>query len=240
MVDELPLKILWDRWTTAVATCPLVDRVSRPALLPHLRAVDAAQQSDLPHTLALSGIPATDQDARTALTAAGPGAVAAGWPAPPPGVEGRTENAIAGYAEALLEARLAILRLLQGARPETVLAQNLASWRNLMVGEEVAGPDDVLPSSVWTAAEQQPSWAARGILLHLALWRARPWPSGTGRTARLVMNTLIAAAGHRWLVIPGTRRQEYDFTITVACDTGDARPFCHLLAACADDDASAT
>ena len=92
-----------------------------------------------------------------------------------------------------------------------------------------------LRSSIWSAAEQQPSWVARGVLLHLAVHRARPWPTGVGRTARLLMNTLVAAAGHRWLSIPAARRQEYDFTVAVALGTGDAGPFCRLLVSCADD-----
>ena len=75
---------------------------------------------------------------------------------------------------------------------------------------------------------------ARGILLHLAVHRARPWPTGIGRAARLLMNTLVAAAGHSWLSIPGSRRQEYDFAVAVAVGTGDAGPFCRLLADCAE------
>jgi len=238
MVEELPLKILWDRWTTAVAACPLVERVSRPSLLPHLRAVDEAQEADATHTLALSGIAATSGAVRSALSAAGPRAVAAGWPAALPGaatVAARLNPALTGYAEALLEARLAMLLLLQGSAPETLLAQNLNSWRILITGEEVTYEPNAVPSSIWSAAEGQSSWVARGILLHLALHRARPWSTGTGRTARLLMNTLVAAAGHPWLSIPGTRRNEYRATVDAALLTGDAAPFCRLLAACAGD-----
>ena len=70
-----------------------------------------------------------------------------------------------------------MLLMLQGSAPEALLAQNLNYWRNLITGEEVAYEPNSLLSSIWSAAEGQPSWVARGILLHLALHRARPWPT---------------------------------------------------------------
>jgi hypothetical protein len=47
------------------------------------------------------------------------------------------------------------------------------------------------------------------------------------------MNTLVAAAGHAWIGIPGTLRAAYADAVAQAVTTGDAGPFCTLLAMCA-------
>lgn len=242
MADMLPLKILWDRWATAVSTCPLVVRVSRPPLLPHLRAVDTAQELDAVESLALAGVATDSSEIRAALAASGTRAAAAGWPAALPAAEpdtGAPAGAVIGYAAALLECRLAMLELLQGGSPEAILAQHVNRWLDLIVRKEDTDSAEIVPASAWTAAEAQPSWVARGILLHLAVHRQRPARPGTGRTARLLMNTLVAAAGHDWVRIPGALRTAYDDAVARGLADGDARPFCTLLTLCADRDRQA-
>ncbi len=86
---------------------------------------------------------------------------------------------------------------------------------------------------MWELAAAEPAWDVRALLLHLAVLWIRPWPGANARLARLLLNTLRSAAGHRWLVIPATRRGTYLAACAAACRDGDARPFAGLVAAVA-------
>ena len=83
---------------------------------------------------------------------------------------------------------------------------------------------------MWELAAAEAAWDLRALLLHLAVLWIRPWPAANGRLARLLLNTLRSAAGHRWLTVPPAERRRYAEACAAACATGDAAPFAALVA----------
>lgn len=257
------LAALWDRWREHLR--PLA-ATARPALLPHLRAADQDQAVDVALTLGLSGFAVPVRAAASALAAAGPAAHLEGWPAavPPPdpdpaasraGVAADALAALDGWVGALVQARIATLRLLQGTPPGQLLPEVVPAWHEALVRPAVAAglvpavraagprlffrdgapaPAAVAPcvARMWALAAAEPAWDVRALLLHLAVLWIRPWPGANGRLARLLLNTLRCAGGHRWLVLAPDRRVAYR-EACAAARAGDARPFAGLVAAAA-------
>lgn len=255
------LAALWQRWRSDLH--PLA-ATARPALLPHLRAVDQDQAIDVPIALALSGFAVPGRAAASALAAAGPAAHLAGWPAPVPppdpdptasrsGVDTAALAALDGWVAALVQARIAMLRLLQGTDPDALLPKAVPGWHEALVRPAVAAglvpplraggprlyhregspaPAVVAPcvDRMWKLAAAEPAWDLRALLLHLAVVWIRPWPGANGRLARLLLNTLRSAAGHRWLVVPAAGHTTYAAACAAAA-AGDGRPFAGLVAA---------
>jgi hypothetical protein len=257
------LSALWAAWRPSARRLAVT---VRPALLPHLRAVDRDQVDDLPATLALSGFRVTPSAVTAALAAGGTRAHAEGWPGPVPtpiadpagarrGVDAAALAALDGWVAALTGSRLATLAMLQGTPPADVLPTAAPALREALVGPAIAAglvpamraegprrhslpgapdPEEIAAclARLWECAEREPAWDVRAALLHLGVLWIRPWPGANGRAARLLLNTLRAAAGHRWLVIPPARAGVYTAAVEAARDAGDAEPFCRLVHAC--------
>ena len=235
-----PLTVLWPRWRDVLAEAPDLQRVVSPPLLPHLRSVDEAQLADTIQTLALDGSNFTRRQIRTALDSRALEVSAAGWPGPltPLEMGGQapertTDVALGDYAHALSESRLTILELLQGAEAVATLAAVYPRWRRSCDGERpVSDRSEAADlAGMWDLTAREGNWNLRAALLHLAVWRLESPARGAGRLARLVMNTVRAAAGHSWLSIPMDRVDPYRHAVAAALDEGDARPWAHLLAA---------
>ncbi len=140
------LAALWRGWR------PELDRLAataRPALLPHLRAVDHDQSVDIPFTLALSGFAVPVRAVASALGAIGPEAHLEGWPAamapadPDPsasrgGVDTAALAALDGWVGALVHSRIAILHLLQGAPAVDLLRVVVPRWHGALAQPAVA------------------------------------------------------------------------------------------------------
>lgn len=257
------LTALWERWTTALR--PLA-ATARPSLLPHLRAADQDQAVDVPFTLALSGFTLPVRAVASALGDAGAAAHLEGWPAavaprdPDPaasraGVDAAALAALDGWVGALVQSRIAVLRLLQGEDADDLLPGAVPGWHEALVRPAVAAglvpairaggprlfhadglppPRAVVPclERMWQLAAGEPAWDLRALLLHLACLWIRPWPGANARLARLLLNTLRCAAGHRWLVLRPDPAGSYAAACAAAA-AGDAAPFARLVAAAA-------
>jgi len=68
------------------------------------------------------------------------------------------------------------------------------------------------------------------FMAHLEFVSIHPFDDGNGRTARLLMNTLLLRAGCVPLMIDPEDRPDYIDTIETYQTTGDAEPFLELLA----------
>jgi len=215
-----------------------VNRVVRPQLLPHLRTIDEAQISDAVRTLELDGFIFTLQQVLAAMVPGAPRVVDAGWPGPLPRPavganvpDGPHDTTLNDYADALCISRLTILELLQGAEAVTTLVAAYPRWRSCVAGEAptTAGAPTKDLAVMWELAAQEENWGVRAALLHLAVWRLEASAPGVGRLARLVMNTVRAAAGHTWLSLPPDLDDDYRRAVTSALTHGDAGPWAQLL-----------
>ena len=234
-----PLPRLWKAWRTALGECSALTRVARPSLLPHLREVDTAQLADVRHTLGLDGHEVTTAHAAAYMARRAPKAAAAGWPGPVPPLEvttapmraGSDRAALGAYASAMTHSRLTILDLLQGAEAVTTLAAVYPALRVRCLGLAQCESRGPVPETavMWDLGGAEENWALRAALLHLAVWRCESPSRGTGRLARLVMNTVRAAAGHPWLTVSAERGPEYESAVSAALDDGDAGLWAALI-----------
>ena len=77
-------------------------------------------------------------------------------------------------------------------------------------------------------AEIEP--AARVVLGHFLFVYIHPYRDGNGRIARFLMNTMMAAGGYPWTIIPVEERGAYMAALESASVNQDIRPFAALVA----------
>ena len=76
--------------------------------------------------------------------------------------------------------------------------------------------------------EQEP--AVRVVLGHFFFVYIHPYMDGNGRTARFLMNVMLAAGGYPWIVIPVEMRNQYFSALEMASTQQNIRPFTKFLA----------
>ena len=76
----------------------------------------------------------------------------------------------------------------------------------------------------------------RIVLGHFFLVFVHPFQDGNGRTARFLMNVMMAASGFPWLVIKVDDRDKYMASLEAASVDGDIRPFSEFIAASMERD----
>lgn len=69
----------------------------------------------------------------------------------------------------------------------------------------------------------------QAVLGHWLLGYIHPFPDGNGRTARFMMNALLAAGGYPWTVVRFEERERYLAALDMASLSGDVTEFSHLL-----------
>ena len=74
--------------------------------------------------------------------------------------------------------------------------------------------------------------AVRVVLAHFIFVYIHPYIDGNGRIGRLLMNTMLAAGGYSWLVIPVEKRAAYMSALECASVKEDIVPFTQFLAQC--------
>ncbi|MBC7461666.1 MAG: Fic family protein [Thermoleophilia bacterium] len=78
------------------------------------------------------------------------------------------------------------------------------------------------------AAEE--SAAVRSVLGHWMMGYIHPFPDGNGRTARFMMNSMLASGGYPWTVVETGARGDYLAALEAASVDGDIKPFASFLA----------
>lgn len=171
----------------------------------------------------------------------------------------RNALAARGYWEAFQEVRRSVERVLAGENPGLVVEQDHAGWYRALIAPEVAaglrrpaelagyrrGPvrirnsrhippraealGDLLPAFFdLLTAESDP--AARVVLGHFVFVYIHPYADGNGRIGRFLMNTMLAAGGWPWLVVPVERRDAYMAALERASVEGEIGELAGFLA----------
>lgn len=71
--------------------------------------------------------------------------------------------------------------------------------------------------------------AVRVVLGHFVFVYIHPYMDGNGRIGRFLMNTMMAAGGYPWTIIPLARRAEYMASLESASVKHDIKPFAEFL-----------
>jgi len=115
-------------------------------------------------------------------------------------------------------------------------ASQLAGYRNgpvyirrsIYVPPDVEAVRDCMPV-FFDLLKEENDPAVRIILGHFILVYIHPYFDGNGRTARFLMNVMIAAAGLPWTVIRLEHRDTYMAALESASVKGDIEPFADLI-----------
>jgi fido (protein-threonine AMPylation protein) len=219
----------------------------------YLRAVDEVYRSDAYHSLSIEGYRVSpDLIERVRAGSWNPDDSAGGR-------EQRNALAARGYWQAFQAVKDDVAKVIAGANAGALVgdthnrwyrelfqpcvaagligAEALAGYRNDAVfirGSYHVPPRwqavrDAMPTLFeLIAAEEAP--AVRAVLGHWLFGYIHPYPDGNGRTARFLMNVLLASGGYPWTVIRVDDRDRYMRTLESASVGGDIGPFATFLA----------
>lgn len=178
--------------------------------------------------------------------------------------EQKNALAARGYWQAFQLVKESVRKVLEGANPGDVADADLGAWyRELFAPSVTAGimsqanlagyrngpvyirrskhvplnPEavrDAMPTFFELLKEEE-SAAARIVLGHFIFVYIHPYFDGNGRTARFLMNVMMAAAGRSWTVIKLDHRNEYMAALEAASVEGNIAPFAELLASIAHE-----
>ncbi len=112
----------------------------------------------------------------------------------------------------------------------------LAGYRNIPVylrGSRHVPPRwEAIPDALdmmFDLLQQETSPVVRAVLGHWLMGYIHPFPDGNGRTARFLMNAMLASGGLPWLTIRFEDRAQYLETLEQASVGGDVLPFARLI-----------
>ena len=171
----------------------------------------------------------------------------------------RNALAARGYWQAFQSVKKTIEAVLQGQNPGAAANNDLSAWyrelftpsvtAGLIKAEQLAGyrsgpvyirQSKHVPLSVeavrdcmpvfFDLLESEENYAARIILGHFIFVYIHPYIDGNGRTARFLMNVMMAAAGFPWTVIRLEHRDTYMAALETASVGGDIKPFAKFVA----------
>ncbi|PLW70296.1 cell filamentation protein Fic [Pseudohalioglobus lutimaris] len=173
--------------------------------------------------------------------------------------EHRDAMAARGYWQAFQAVKQSIERILEGANPGATIRQDHSIWyRELWAPSVTAGilqPADLagyrngpvyirrsmhappnreavrdLMPAFFDLLEEETESAVRVVLGHFIFVYIHPYMDGNGRIGRFLMNTMMAAGGYPWTIIPIEKRSEYMASLESASVDQDIQPFSRFLA----------
>jgi hypothetical protein len=171
----------------------------------------------------------------------------------------RDALAARGYWQAFNAVKASLRRVLGGANAGTVADDDHGTWYRELFGPSVAagllkasdlagyrnGPvyirrskhvplnadavRDAMPA-FFELLRNEPDPAVRVVLGHFIFVYIHPYFDGNGRIGRFLMNTMMAAGGYPWTVIPVGSRDQYMAALEAASVDQNIVPFAEFLA----------
>jgi Fic family protein len=107
--------------------------------------------------------------------------------------------------------------------------------RSMHVPPNVEAVRDAMPV-LFSMLTEDTEPAVRVVLGHFIFVYIHPYTDGNGRTARFLMNVMLAAGGYPWTVVPVERRAAYFAALEDASVRQNIVPFADFLAAVERDE----
>lgn len=218
-----------------------------------LKAIDDIYQSDAYHSLSIEGYTVSlELIERVRSGQWNPEADEADR-------KNRDALAARGYWQAFQSVKASVVQILDGADPGTLVKPAIRQWyaelfqpsvtAGILSPGALAGYRSIpiylrgsrhvpprwesLPdamNALLDLIKDEPSPFVRAVLGHWMLGYIHPFPDGNGRTARFLMNVMLASGGYSWLVIRVDDRTSYLAAMERASVGGDIRPFAAFIA----------
>jgi hypothetical protein len=164
-----------------------------------------------------------------------------------------------GYWQAFQAVQKSVERILKGDNPGEVADDDHGTWyRELFAPSVAAGllkpaglagyrngqvyirksmhvplnreaVRDAMPA-FFDLLREEPDAAVRVVLGHFMFVYIHPYMDGNGRVGRFLMNTMMAAGGYPWTVVPVNERNIYVNALEKASVGEDIGPFAEFLA----------
>ena len=173
--------------------------------------------------------------------------------------QNRNALAARGYWLAFQRVKQSLESILAGENPGIVVRRDYDAWYGKLFGLSISAgilkPADLagfrngavhirrsmhVPPSQEAVRELMPEFfellkaetepAVRPVLGHFVFVHIHPYRGGNGRMGRFLMNTMMAAGGYPWTIIPVERRTEYMATLEAASVDRNISPFAEFLA----------
>jgi len=101
--------------------------------------------------------------------------------------------------------------------------------RSMHVPPPAESVRDAMPV-LFELLEAETDASVRIVLGHFIFVYIHPYIDGNGRTARFLMNVMMASGGYPWTVIPVERRDEYMSALEAASVDQNIIPFTNFIA----------
>ena len=183
--------------------------------------------------------------------------------------QNRNALAARGYWQSFQRVKKSLEPILAGENPGVVVRRDYDAWYAELFGPSVtagiAKPADLagfrnsavyirrsmhVPPSHEAVRELMPEFfellqaetepAVRPVLGHFVFVYIHPYMDGNGRMGRFLMNTMLAAGGYPWTIIPVERRTEYMAALEAASVGQNISPFAEFLASLVNPRAAGT
>ena len=255
------VRVMWHKMRDEVIGCLPEARPAPADISAYLKEVEATYLTDAYHSLSIEGYQVSrdliervrsgdwnpDEDDRDR--------------------EHKNAMAARGYWQAFQSVKSTIRTVLEGKNPGEAVHDDLSEWyRELFAPSAAVGLVDVaqlagyrngpvyirrsmhVPMSFEAARQcmpvffdllkQEEDHAVRIVLGHFIFVYIHPYSDGNGRTARFLMNVMMAAAGLPWTVIRLERRDGYMASLEKASVEGDIAPFAAFVGDILRDESS--
>lgn len=172
----------------------------------------------------------------------------------------RNALAARGYWQAFQAVKQSITKILAKERPSKVVEKDHHEWYRQLFGPSITAgilsPKDLagyrndqvfirtsmhVPPNYKAVRDMMPAFfdllneesepSVRVILGHFFFVYIHPYMDGNGRMGRFLMNTMLAAAGYPWTVVPVEQRSKYMRSLEEASVAQNIVPFCKFIAA---------
>ena len=106
--------------------------------------------------------------------------------------------------------------------------------RSMHIPPQAEAVRDLMPA-LFELLEEEDDPAVRVVLGHFVFVYIHPYMDGNGRMGRFLMNTMLAAGGYPWTVLPVQKRAEYMAALEQASVSQNIVPFAGFLGELVED-----